>query len=262
MTVIESFKLPSTLIIQQRLTKKSFYEMGNLSNAQQKLLQEQIDSVKITAHLTADKTNIPIYQTDKHEYLEIFIIEADLKNSQAWSDLPGKQLSTLHEIFHKAIPYPLILLIHSAQDTQLSLAEKLINQADTSSEKLIMNDLIQTNWLNSEEFSSIQQQFLKSLSYDKLNKQNLYTVYQSLMHRFTALLVAEQTGTYTVSDESKNITQLEIDQQRQKLKTLIKLNREITEIKNKIKDCHQFNEKVELNMQLQNLTNQLADIKK
>ena len=265
MSFIESFNFPSPLLINQKLTKKSFYEMGSLSNAQQKLLQEYVDTIQLSAHLTADKTNIPIYKTNKNEYIEILVIEVQLKNNQAWSDSKnkqsGKHIKSLHELFHKAIPYPVILIIHSEQQSQFSLAEKFINQSDVENDKLIMNELIQTDWLDPNQLQPAEQLFVESIQYNQLHKQNLYTLYQSLIQRFTALLLAKQTGLFNLPLQLEQPSQNDIDQQRAKLKTIMQLDRDITELKNKIASCNQFNEKVELNMQLQKLNNQLKQVK-
>ncbi len=256
-----TFYFPAPLLIHQKLTKKSFYEMGNLSNAQQKLLKEQVESIQLSVQLTADKTNIPVYKTDNLEYLEIFVIEVQLKSDQTWLNLSAKQLKSLHEIFHKAIPYPLVLIIHSGNKTQLSLAEKLINQANISNEKLIVSDIIQTDWISPLEPQPIEQQFLESLSYNQLNHQNLFQFYQSLIQRFTALLIGKQTGTFEFKHQAEQNSLEQLNQQRQKLKTIINLDRDIAELKNKMENCNQFNEKVEFNIQLQKLNAQLEQVK-
>ena len=261
MNILDNFNFPTRLLINQKLTKKSFYDMGSLSSAQQKALQEQVESIWLSAQLTPDKTNIPKYKTDKYEYIECLVIEVQLKNHQAWLNLSLKQLKTLHEIFHKAIPYALILILHSGVQSQLSLAEKFINQADSTTEKLIMGDLVQTSWINLNNLPSEEQQFLNVIRYNQLNKQNLYQLYQSLIQRFTALLLAKQTGKFELTQPTDQNAQTGIDQQRQKLKVIMQLDREITELKNRIENCIQFNEKVELNMQLQKLNTQLKQVK-
>jgi len=152
-------------------------------------------------------------------------------------------------------------MIHSGQQSQLSLAEKLINQADVENEKLIMNELIQTNWLDPNQLQPEEQLFVESIQYNKLHKQNLYTLYQSLIQGFIALLIAKQTGLFNLPLQSEQPSQDEIDQQRAILKTIMQLDREIAKLKNKIANCNQFNEKVELNMQLQKLNNQLKQVK-
>ncbi len=259
--MLNNFQFPNSLIVNQKLTKKSFYKMGSLSNAQQKLLTEQVESIQLSVQLTADKTNIPVYKTDNLEYLEIFIIEVQLKNHQAWLNIAIKQLKSLHEIFHKAIPYPLVLMIHSGNKTQLSLAEKLINQADISNEKLIISDIIQTDWISPLDPQPIEQQFLESLSYNQLNHQNLFQLYQSLIQRFTALLIGKQTGTFKFKHQAEQNSLEQLNEQRQKLKTIINLDRDIAELKNKMESCNQFNEKVEFNILLQKLNAQLEQVK-
>jgi hypothetical protein len=254
--MLDFLQFPESLFLKQKLTKKSFYDMGNLSNAQQKLLQEQVESIQLSFHLTPDKTNISSYVSSTHEYLEILVIEVKLKTPLQSSE---KQLSALHEIFHKAIPYPVILLLNDKQSVQLSLADKTINQSDISNNKLVMNVLTKTNWINSD-LTEIQQTFLESISYNNLNKQNLYQFYQSLTEKVIAYLLALETGTYLNTNDPEE--KLTLDQQRQKLKNLIQLETEITELKNKIATSSQFNEKVELNLQLQTLKTQLEQLKK
>lgn len=254
--VIEYFQFPVHLSVTQKLTKKSFYELGNLSNAQQKLLQEQVDSIHLVAQLTPDKTNIPALQTETLEYLEILVIEVRLKETTA--QLPAKSLQSLYQLMHKAIPYPLVLIVSVGKQSQLSLAEKQINQAKAESDKLVINELIQSDWLNLQNPTTIESDFFNSLQYNQLNHSNLFQLYQSLIQRLTALLIAKKTGQFKLNNSNENQGQEQLDQQRQQLKLMQKLDKEISELKNKIASTQQFNEKVELNLQLQKLTKQLT----
>lgn len=259
--LLEALQLPSALRINQKLTKKSFYELGNLSNAQQKLLQEQVAGIELIAQLTPDKTNMPTVQTETLEYLEIAVLRVQLKNHHADSALSNKQMQSLHSLFQKAIPYPLILLIESGEKAQVSVAEKQINQADTDSEKLVLTELLQTHWISTNNPNDIEQAFLESLNYAQLNHNNLFTFYQSFIQRLTALLIAEKTGQFKLNDSNVNPIQEQLDQQRQQLKLMQKLDKEISELKGKIASTQQFNEKVELNIKLQQLTKQLQSLK-
>lgn len=257
--MLQLLNLPNHLLIHHKLTKKSFYELGNLTNTQHKLLQEHVASIELIAQLTPDKTNMAAVQTETLEYLEVAILQVELKSHQADSVLSNKQMQSLHLLFQKAIPYPLILLIHSAEQVQLSLAEKQINQADSSSEKLVLTEWLQTHWICTNNPNDIEQAFLESLDYAQLNHSNLFTFYQSLIQRITAFLLAQQTGYFELSQQ--NPSQEVLDQQRQKLQAILRLDKEISELKNKMTGTLQFNEKVQLNMQLQNLTKQLQTAK-
>lgn len=261
MELLEFFNFPSSFAMHQRLTKKSFYEQGGLSSAGQKLLQDQVGSIKIEAQITPDKANIPAYKTEMHEYLEVFVINVSLKSSQAWRDLTSKQIKTLHEMVHKAISYPVILMLQSGGRTQLSQAERLINKADASSEKLVLGDLFLTNWIETTKPQEIEQAFLGSLGYAQQHHQNLYALYQGWMQRVVALLLAEQTGIFEQSLLKGAIEAESLNQQRERLKIIIQLDKEINELKNKVATSLQFNEKVAFNVQLQNLNAQLEQAK-
>lgn len=260
----EVLRLPSSLLSSHKLTKKSFYEHGQLSASAQRLLQDQVESVYIKAHITPDNSNISAYKNEQQEYLELFVIELDLKDDQAWLNLKPSQIKTLHEIIQKSIAYPLLLEIRSGEHVQWSLAEKNLHQGDADYDKLIVNELIQTDWLDTQSQSELEQSFMQNLVFEKLNRQNLFQLYQSLMLKFTTYLLATQTkqsGRVFLEQDSEAITQQTLDQQRQRLKQIKQLQKEIGELQNKLQACHQFNQKVDLNMQLQAYNTQLNVLK-
>ena len=81
--MLQLLNLPSHLLIHHKLTKKSFYELGNLSNAQHKLLQDQVASIELMAQLTPDKTNMAAVQSETLEYLEVAMLQVELKSHHA-----------------------------------------------------------------------------------------------------------------------------------------------------------------------------------
>ena len=253
--LIEALQLPPALRINQKLTKKSFYDNGQLSASAQKLLQEQVESISLQAHLHPDNSNITAYQTAQHEYLEIFVIQITLKDNQAWLNLKSAQLKSLHEGVHKAIAYPLFLEIKAGEQVQWSLAEKSVHQADSEHDKLILNELLQTEWLSTDTATrpaELQKALIHRLAFANQNQQNLYTLYQSWYKALTGYALAHQAG---LSDLPN--TESSLEAQRAKLKQIQQLKKDIDELQNQLKACQQFNEKVELNIRLQNLTKQL-----
>ncbi|UQB41800.1 DUF4391 domain-containing protein [Thiomicrospira microaerophila] len=256
--LIEALQLPPALRINQKLTKKSFYDNGQLSASAQKLLQEQVESISLQAHLQPDNSNIAAYKTAQHEYLEIFVIQLTMKDNQAWLNLKSAQLKSLHETVHKAIAYPLFLEIKSGEQVQWSLAEKFVHQADSEHDKLILNELLQTEWLDTTRITrpaELQKALIHRLAFTNQNQQNLYTLYQSWYKALTGYALAHQAGLTDLPS-----TESSLETQRAKLKQIQQLKKDINDLKNQLKTCHQFNEKVELNIRLQNLTKQLNDL--
>lgn len=247
------------MLIVQKLTKKSFYDNGQLNASAQKLLQEQVESICLQAHIHPDNSNIAAYKTAQHEYLEIFVIQITLKDNQAWLNLKPAQLKSLHEGVHKAIAYPLFLEIKAGEQVQWSLAEKSVHQADSEHDKLILNELLQTQWLATDigtrPGGELLQSLLNRLAFANQNQQNLYTLYQSWYKALTGYALAHQAG---LSDLPS--TESSLETQRTKLKQIQQLKKDINELQNQLKTCQQFNEKVELNIRLQSLTKQLNDL--
>jgi hypothetical protein len=269
--LLEALQLPPALHLNQKLTKKSFYDNGQLSATAQRLLQEQVETLMIQAHITPDNSNIPAYQTAQHEYLELFVIQVTLKNHQhrdghkAGSSLKPAQLKTLHELVHKAIAYPILLEIKVSEQVQWSLAEKSVHQADSEHDKLIFNELIQTDWIDSGATrpanAPLEQDFYNALRFDQQNQQNLYRLYQSLIHTFTRYQAARLTGATQLPTNQNSGAEPDIAAQRAKLKHIQQLKKDIDELTNKLKTCAQFNEKVALNIKLQNHKQRLERIK-
>ncbi len=256
--LLEELQLPSALRINQKLTKKSFYDNGQLSASAQKLLQEQVESIQLQAHIHPDNSNVPTYQTTQHEYLEIFVIQIMLKDHQAWLNLKPAQLKTLHEGVHKAIAYPVLLEIKAGEQVQWSLAEKSIHQGDSEHDKLILNEWLQTEWQATDTITrsgKIMQALFNRLAFAKQSQQNLYTLYQGWLKTLTDYALAHQAGLTDLPS-----TEHSLETQRAKLKQIQQLKKDIDELQNQLKTCQQFNEKVELNIRLQKLTKQLNDL--
>ncbi|WFE69105.1 DUF4391 domain-containing protein [Thiomicrospira sp. R3] len=276
--LLEALQLPPALHFNQKLTKKSFYDNGQLPATAQRLLQEQVETLMIQAHITPDNSNIPAYQTAQHEYLELFVIQVTLKDQphpnthKAGSILKPAQLKTLHEWVHKAIAYPILLEIKAGQQVQWSLAEKTVHQADSEHDKLIMNESIQTDWIDIGATTRLyarhgvggmclEQDFYNALRFDRQNQQNLYRLYQSLIYTFTRYQTARLTGATQLPTNQNSGAEPDIAAQRAKLKHIQQLKKDIDELANKLKTCAHFNEKVALNIKLQNHKQQLEQIK-
>jgi hypothetical protein len=239
--VLAALALPSATHLGQKLSKKSFYERGGLSASQQSLLKEQVAGLEWLAQLKPDNTNIPAYRSEKHEYLEIAVISLQLKPYP--NSLSESQLDTLHQMLHKAIPYPLILLIEQGEQTQLSLAEKSIHQADAAAQKLVLGEWLKTPWLQAQALDEPAQRFMASLAFAQLNHSHLYQLYQSLFHRFTQYALAQHTGQYASDAPAPH-------QSIEQLRQIQTLKKDISALTQRLAKTVAFNQKVEINTQI------------
>lgn len=257
MRLLEALDLPEACLTQQKIPKKAIAAHTRNSAASARLLQESVDTVELVAHITPNNSNIAAHTDGLHEYLEVMHIRVQLKNFL----ISPSQLKGLHQLLHQSIAYPLILEIKGQDGVQWSLAEKTINQASPEHEQLVIQEMLVSDW-QSADGSPLQRQFHQSLSFLQQDRSHLMTLYQSLMGCFVRYLTASSLGQPALREaEGVNTTdEAYLQQQREQLRKIQGLQKSINILKAKRDACSQFNEKVELNVQLQELTRQLKSL--
>lgn len=108
--------IPDNCRLGKRVFKKLFHENAKLGATDKKAFREDIDV--ITWAYTLKPSTIPIraYEDDRREYHEVAILQADLKTLN--------RTSRIAEIIHRAIPYPLLIVLSYKTAGALSLAHK------------------------------------------------------------------------------------------------------------------------------------------
>jgi|LSQX01.2.fsa_nt_gb hypothetical protein len=255
--ILQALKLPKHLQCCIKLSKKAFIEHTKQKNVTQRLLQEHVANIQIIAHLTPDNSNIPAYKNQHQEYLELMVLQCELKET----DIRSSQLNALHRLFHQHIPYPLIVEISSPQQEQVqwSLAHKSINQADTESALLVLSDIHTSNWLSTSTPDALTKELKRKLKIDQQNHSHFFALYDSLVQHLIGFLLAVNLNKNTLAEASATYSTK--PQQDETLKKVKQLKNNIAALENKRGKTTQFNEKVALNLEVQKLKKQLAIIK-
>ena len=240
--------IPDSCLLGKRIYKKQFYEHASLSKSDQLAFSEQIDTVEWRYTLKPTTINIPNYVDDQREYLEVAILQINLKG-KAPTD---SQRAKLADIIQRAIPYPLILFFVHEQSLALHMAYKRINQADNR--KLTIERSYDSGWLNLDQPERHQQDFLDDFMITRCRFSHLYHCYQDLVSRIIALNCADITGQYQRSDQSEQDRQTALDQLR-------RCQQQCAQLHSELKKETQFNHKVELNMQIKQLDQQIQTLK-
>ena len=255
--ILEALALPSHLHTQHKISKKSLVAQTQNSASTQRLLQQTLSNSNLLAHITPNSSNIPAYQDEQSEYLELMVIQCTLKDK-----LPShSQCSQLHRLFHQHIPYPVILEIITAngESAQWSLAHKTINQADTSNEKLVVQEIIQTHWLPLTTPDTLLENLFAAIEFNQQPKQHLLALYEALQQYLVSYLLALSLNKTSLKDAAPAYA-VSLDEKRDTLHKIQQLKQDIAALENKRNKTQQFNEKVELNMEIQKLKAQLAKL--
>ena len=237
--------IPDACRLGKRVFKKLFEENADLGTADRKALREDLDNVTWAYTLKPSTIQIRPYEDAEREYLEIALLQADLKAS--------KRVGRLAEIIHRAIPYPIILVFVHQGAVAISLAHKRFSQAEKGA--IVADDFRATDWIDLAEPTPHQRAFLTSLRVSDLPQTHFYAFYTALTDRLVALDCAGLSGEYRVEPLPERRAL-----RREHLAAAHALNVRISGLRAKIRKECQFNRQVELNTQIKQLERQLGTL--
>lgn len=241
--IIAALALSADSRVDQRVAKTLLAENGAPTAADKRQIKDGIEELLWIAALKPASIGVPVYADETREYLEIAVLSLTLR--------AGAKAARLAELVHRAIPYPVFLILSQPDGLSLSLAH--LRWSLGQSGQTVLEDSLVTVALNAENPATGD--FLASLNVAFQPRHDLRTFYQGWIVRFEGYTAAGITGAYTLHDTA------EPGQARRKaLAEHHRLTREIAGLHARAAKETQLNRRVELNMAIQNLNSQLQSI--
>ena len=237
----EKLAIPDACYLGKKIFKKLFYENAQLNATDKKAFTKDIDDIEWKYTLKPDTINIARYADEEREYDEVAVIQVNLKEPQRYKRIA--------QIIQRAIPYPLLVVLAHKSAVALSVAAKRINRADR--EKIMVEEFQDTDWINLESPASHEQDFLDSLVVTSFSYNNIFEFYSDLTERIVGLNCVEFSGVFLAEAPQENVNRAEI------LEMITLLQQKQTELRAALKKESQFSQKVELNMQIKKVTEQI-----
>jgi len=206
--LISALALPASCRVDQRVPKKMLIENGAPTAADKRLLNDAIAEVHWVAALKPNTVGVPDYRDEEREYLEVAVLSitargvkscADQGGGASASDAPAKPVNTtrLAELVHRAVPYPLMLLLATPQGLFLSLAHK--RWAQNEAGKVVLDGDVAT--MNIAGDLSPAHPFMQSLALARQPQATLMALYKGWLDCLTALQAARYTGTFQAAGD-------------------------------------------------------------
>lgn len=230
--------LPDAAYLGKRVYKKLFLENADLSAADRRVFTDDVDTVTWQYTLKPSTINVNAYHDDERDYGELAVVEATLRDS--------KRVNRLAERIHRAIPYPLLLLLIHEEKFAVSTAHKRASKAETG--VTVAEDIRLTNWIDSTAPTHIEQTFLESLALDELPQTDFHALYSAWHQRTIALACARLSGRFHIPSANETRTA-----QRKRLADCHQLENDIARLRTEIKKETRFNRQVELNTRIKGL---------
>lgn len=241
------FQFPERCLLNKRLTKVFFTKNFDLTSTEKKALNTHITKMEWVASIKPSNSNIPEFKNDLYVFDEIQLMTCKI------SSAADKIVKTVAELFHKYIPYPIVLVIENDSHWILSTSSKRINQNDTTKrtiERLYISSPIS---LNSEDHSI--EAFKTTLTFSKLNKTNLKTVYKGFVDAMIQLQAFHLTGVFNGGRRDRSNEDLE------HLLKVESIQTELISLKSQLKKETQLNKRVSINMEIQHRKQDIENIK-
>ncbi|QOY54011.1 DUF4391 domain-containing protein [Candidatus Sulfurimonas marisnigri] len=237
--LLQNLNIPSACKIGRKLFKKQFSENFTLNVNEKKTLTNDIESITLEYLLNKDNINIAPFVDDEKDYSEIAFIQVDILNKQ--------KLKPLAAIIQN-IPYPLIVLFRHENLICFNVTPKRINKNDST--KLVLEESLFTEWIDLQNASRLEEEFIKSLEIQNHPFTDFHSFYNSYLDKIIAFNASKHSGTLSITDASREI-----------LQEIQNIEAQISEVTSKIKKETNTRDKVNMNIELKKLNINLDELK-
>lgn len=234
---IKLFNAPDECYEGGRITKKLFYEEGNLNLADKELFTTDINKIVLEYMFSEDRINIKSYKDEEIECEEIAVIRVRLEND--------KKYKRICEIIQRAIPYSIILICEFEDKVIFNVANKKINKINI--DKNTIDEMLYTEWIRLDSCLEADRRFFDELDIRKWSYIDLYKFYTSFVNN------VKLYNAVKYSNDIDELKQLDIDIIKEITDEIKKLDLEIVSLRNNLKKESQFNKKIELNIKIKSL---------
>lgn len=206
--LISALRLPAEASVGQRIPKKMLTDTltsrGAFTSADRKLLQEQIEEVTWVAALKPSNAGVPAHQDETRSYLELAVLHVHLRQGSQLDAQAAKVSSNtarLAELLHRAIPYPVLMLLDDGARLYLSMVH--IRWAQKEAEKTVLDgELIQGIFVRNGSSTAptadaaTLNAFMGALPLSMQPRADLFALYQGWMDTLSAWQAAAVTGRF------------------------------------------------------------------
>lgn len=236
--LIAALDLPATSRVERRVPKTLLSEHGAPTAADRRRIAEGIDGLVWSAVLKPTTVGVAAYRDDVREYLEIAVLHLTLR--------AGARTVRLVELVHRAVPYPLLLVMEQAETVQLSGAHKRRSQGEAG-RTVLDGEVVSGEWADGTS-DPHGQAFLQALALGRQPRTSLFALYGGWLDTLLALQAARQTGIFALPASVGAA-----EARREALRESQRLDGEIARLRTSAAREKQIARQVELNLEVKRL---------
>lgn len=240
--LLNALAIPPCARVDRRMPKTLLLEHGAPSAAERRRVIEGIQELRWIAALKPTTIGVPAFRDDTREYLEIEVLILTVRG-----DVPPRRIA---EILHRAIPYPVLAIVETADRRYFSASHKRNSQAQANKVVLDGESIEVETPRHGELFATA---FVNEIALDRQPRASMLALYQGWIDALLALTAARRTNRFAPleSEALRRARQLA-------LRDCEVLDRVISRTRSAAANERQLARRVELNRELKHLESQYS----
>ena len=234
------FNFPEICAINQRIGKALFADNGPLTPSDRRTFRNEIEEIVCSFILDGNHgIMLTPYSDEEHEYTCLTQVDVFLKK-------PGKAVRVA-ELCHRAMPYPLIVILHDGDSMMFSMSEKRFSR--DGKDQVVLERTDNTPWLPTPRLEA----FYAEADFSKFRSnsfRDLYFYYMNLLEALTCSVITGKLQTVGVDPEIR----------RKFLEELHRLDLELVRVKTQAKKETGLAKLIELNMHAKQIDRRIHEI--
>lgn len=248
-SVLEALGLPAAALVQQRVPKKLLLDNVAITAGDKRVITEGIDEIHWLASLKPSTVGVPTFVDvglpPMREYLEVAVVGVQLR--------AGAKVSRIGELVHRAIPYPLLLVLE--QPGALTLSAGHIRWAQNEADKVILDGAPYEARIDGSTPASAVSSLMQALALTQLPRTDLFALVQGLIDVLTGFRASMLTGRPSTAPTRERAAA-----QRLALQRCVDLDAQIAQLRSAAVKEKQLTRQVALNLDIKRLTTERAKL--
>ena len=186
---VSALALPSDALIDRRVPKTVLIEYGDFAPGGRRRIQKGVEELRWLAALKPATVGITEYRDAEREYIEIAVLKLELRSAA--------RSGRIVELVHRAVPYPVLLIVWLDGTPELSLAHKRRSLGEPD-KTVIDGEIVAARVPDECPIGSLDV-FRKALALKRQPCGTLRDLYQGWIDIVQAFRVATITGCFRLS---------------------------------------------------------------
>lgn len=257
MVLIEDIlEVPRDCVADMVVPKKEVFEADDSNTKDKKIFTDLVKQMLLCYNFSEDNIRVEKYIDEVRSYENVVLFNIKLKYDNVHKIGAGKfkeddKIDRVAKVVMRSIPYPMILTMQYENELKFYGAHIRDSRADF--DKIVIDgEMHSTNWMDIDNLSEIEEDFISKIQFDCLDKTDLYDFYDSYI---TSII--QHDGAMTVGG-TVDLPVEEIERINSEISTL---ERKVREIEKEIDDETNFNRKMDLNIKAHGLKIEIEKLK-